>query len=203
MIIDQIELAYVFQTPPSPDNAVAPQSAADLIYRLTGHSSDGRYTATYDLAAVAPTEEPPSSDSQPARQHPLNVKVGDFATLLSFDQTADSATPGGTLGITLYWQVNIKTTTHYNVFLHVLNAKGDLVAQLDAPPVNSTPRTTSRQPGEAIEDRYTDQYTLTLPNDLPAGQYQLGMGMYDTASGERLKTGQENDTIPLTTIAVK
>ena len=199
MIIDQIELAYVFQTPPSPDNAVAPQSAADLIYRLTGHSSDGRYTATYDLAAVAPTEEPPSSDSQPARQHPLNVKVGDFATLLSFDQTADSATPGGTLGITLYWQVNIKTTTDYTVFLHVLNAKGDVVAQIDLPSVNRRRPTTSWQHGEAI----TDQFTLMLPNDLSAGQYQLVVGMYDTASGERLKTGQENDTIPLTTIAVK
>ncbi len=54
MIIDRVELAYVFQTPPQRAPAGFTSSSTQLIYELTGHSSDGRYTVTYDLEATSP-----------------------------------------------------------------------------------------------------------------------------------------------------
>ena len=32
----------------------------------------------------------------------------------------------------------------------------------------------------------TDSYTLALPADLPAGEYQILAGLYDPVSGQRL-----------------
>lgn len=55
VIVDRIELAYVVQLAPRRAPAGAATSLTQLMYELTGHSSDGRYTVTYDLAATAPT----------------------------------------------------------------------------------------------------------------------------------------------------
>lgn len=65
VIIDRVELAYVFQTPPLRAPEGFASSPTQLVYELTGHSSDGRFTVTYDLEATAlttpavPTIEPP------------------------------------------------------------------------------------------------------------------------------------------------
>ena len=66
VIIDRIELAYVFQLPPerAPEGFTSPPT--QLIYELTGHSSDGRFTVTYDLEATAPT-----SSAAPTIEPPL------------------------------------------------------------------------------------------------------------------------------------
>jgi hypothetical protein len=55
VIVDRVELAYVFQLPPerAPEGFTA--SPTEVIYELTGHSSDGRFTVTYDLDATSPT----------------------------------------------------------------------------------------------------------------------------------------------------
>ncbi len=61
-------------------------------------------------------------------------------------------------------------------FLHrLLNDEGALVAQQDNVPVEGLAPTNSWAPGELIRD----PYRLSLPADLPAGTYQLLVGMYD------------------------
>jgi Tol biopolymer transport system component len=55
VIIDRVELAYVFQPPPLRAPEGFASSPTELVYELTGHSSDGRFTVTYDLEATSPT----------------------------------------------------------------------------------------------------------------------------------------------------
>ena len=56
VVIDQIELVYGFQTLPPSKPSASPTDftlpPTELLYRLIGHSSDGQYTLTYDLAAT-------------------------------------------------------------------------------------------------------------------------------------------------------
>jgi hypothetical protein len=42
-----------------------------------------------------------------------------------------------------------------------------------------------------------DELTITLPADLPAGQYRLAVGMYDPTNGQRLTTRDQQDQILL------
>ncbi|MGH2592699.1 MAG: hypothetical protein ACRDGG_04230, partial [Anaerolineae bacterium] len=96
--------------------------------------------------------------------------------------------------VTLYWQARAETTTAYKVFVHILDSEGHLVAQADAVPVNGSRPTTGWLPREVI----TDQYIIALPGELPAGQYQIVVGLYDSETGARLKTSRGSEVIVLT-----
>jgi hypothetical protein len=70
VIIDRIELAYVFQMPPARAPEGFTSSPTQLVYELTGHSSDGRYTVSYDLEATTPAT-PAAPAIEPALVPPL------------------------------------------------------------------------------------------------------------------------------------
>ncbi len=82
------------------------------------------------------------------------------------------------LRLTLYWQALAEMDTSYTVFVHVLNADGQIIAQRDSVPVSGARPTTGWLPGEVI----ADEYTLTVPPDAPPGQYTIEAGLYDAAS---------------------
>ncbi len=79
VIVDRIELAYVVQLAPGRAPAGAATSPTQLMYELTGHSSDGRFTVTYDLDATTPlaaTIEPPLvPPASPAPTQPGNQRT--------------------------------------------------------------------------------------------------------------------------------
>ena len=56
----------------------------------------------------------------------------------------------------------------------------------DSPPGNASLPTSRWQPGWRI----IDEYAMLLPADLPAGSYDIKIGMYQ-ADGQRLPTGGE------------
>jgi hypothetical protein len=67
------------------------------------------------------------------------------------------------------------------LFVHVLDERGVLVRQLDTIPCNWQCSTSQWQAGQTI----TDDAVLDLWG-LPPGDYQIGLGLYDANSGERL-----------------
>ena len=103
---------------------------------------------------------------------------------------AGFSTPGGVqparkpLEVRLIWQCVAPLAQHYRVFVHLLNAQGQIVAQSDAEPAGWTRPTTGWLPGEFI----VDEHQLQLPDALPAGSYALQAGLYDAASGQRLSS---------------
>lgn len=90
--------------------------------------------------------------------------------------------PGGELLVALRWESLRPVDYDYQVFVHLLNANHEKLAQRDGQPVQWMRPTSTWQPGEEIVDRYG----LLLPRDLPQGSYTIAVGLYDPVSGQRL-----------------
>jgi hypothetical protein len=128
------------------------------------------------LAEVAP----PDHDLTPP--HPVEANLGDQITLRGYDLPSQ-VKAGQELSVTLYWQAQAQMPVDYTVFVHVISPAGDRVAQHDDSPRWQVPIPTSTwQPGETV----LDQHPLALPPDLPAGSYQLQVGVYYWQTQERL-----------------
>jgi hypothetical protein len=81
------------------------------------------------------------------------------------------------------WDVRADLAADLMIFLHVYDASGARVAQIDVPPGGaSLPPTSLWQPGEQVGV----PLPIDVPADLPAGVYTLALGMYDMQSGVRL-----------------
>jgi len=91
------------------------------------------------------------------------------------------------LDVSLIWQAQVAPPTSYTVFVHLLDATGQIVAQSDALP--GAGYTTDRWvAGEVV----ADTHQLTLPENLAPGLYHLAAGMYDPISGQRLVAADKN-----------
>jgi len=106
--------------------------------------------------------------------HRLDAKVGQSIALVGYTLEGDSARPGDSICLTLFWQAVDKVPQSYTVFAHVVDSTGQPVAQTDSPPLGGTAPTDSWQVGATIADRYA---ILIKPNTSP-GQYELRVGMY-------------------------
>ncbi len=89
-----------------------------------------------------------------------------------------AAKVGEPFHLVIYWQAKAPVQASYTVFVHLLDAAGQLVAQQDNLPVMGLAPTETWQPGQLIRD----PYQLTLPPNLSPGTYQLQVGLY-TAAG--------------------
>lgn len=70
----------------------------------------------------------------------------------------------------------------WKVFVHLVDANGQVFAQFDGQPLEATYPTSHWIPGELIED----SYPLILPVDAPPGPYRVFAGLYNEATGLRL-----------------
>jgi 4-amino-4-deoxy-L-arabinose transferase-like glycosyltransferase len=78
--------------------------------------------------------------------------------------------------VTLVWQAEAEMNQSLTAFVHVLDGRNQILAQLDRPPAGYP--TTDWLPGELI----VDTFTITLPDELPPGPYTLQTGFYDLAT---------------------
>jgi len=137
-------------------------------------------------------------------QHRLNVRLGDQIVLAGYDlEIGGEASPQypipnlqpptGTLYLTLYWQALARPDHDYTVFVHLLDASGQIRAQVDRMPADGTRPTSGWVPGEVLIDRYE----VSLSPDTPAGRYRLVVGMYDPATLQRLPAiGADGQRLP-------
>jgi hypothetical protein len=103
------------------------------------------------------------------------VMLGDVIQLRGFttEMTADQ------LNLKIYWESVTAVSASYKVFIHLLDGAGNIVAQVDRPPVNGLAPTNLWQPGDLVRD----PYQIALPSDLPAGTYELRAGLYTDENG--------------------
>lgn len=124
---------------------------------------------------IAPGDPPPSAPHQPAE---LPLIYGGTVALQGYRLTPAAPRPGETLTVLTAWEVATAYPEELVFFTHLLSPAGDLVAQvdrLDAP-------NWQWQPG----DRFVHLHRLTLPADLPPGEYALALGFYRRSDGTRL-----------------
>lgn len=82
---------------------------------------------------------------------------------------------GTALAVTLLWQAVQPVPRDYTVFVHLVNADGSAVAQVDGFPNWRGPLPTSSWlAGRLIPDTHL----LALPDELPSGIYRLRIGLY-------------------------
>jgi hypothetical protein len=105
---------------------------------------------------------------------------------------------GRWINVRLQWQASQPLATNYTVFIHLIDQNGRLVAQQDGQPTAGYAPTSSWGPGLIIDDRHA----LLLPPGLASGEYQLRIGLYDPATGERLILSQGGDALTLDTISI-
>jgi hypothetical protein len=84
--------------------------------------------------------------------------------------------------LTLFWQAQAPVGEDHQVFVHLLDEEGQLVAQSDSAPAGGTRPTSGWGEGEVIVDRHG----VLLGDELAPGTYELRVGMYLPATGERL-----------------
>ncbi len=88
----------------------------------------------------------------------------------------------GVLALTLQWQSQAPITTDYQLFVHLLNADGQTVAQADVPPGGPEAPTSSWR----VYHYQTRIQPIPTSADLPAGAYWLTLGVYDPQTFARL-----------------
>lgn len=95
---------------------------------------------------------------------------------------AEVARQGGEIVATLRWFATARPSRDYTVFVQLRDERGT-AAQHDGTPVDGSVPTGRWHPGDVVLDRHV----LKAPADATTGRYRLYAGMYDPASGRRLK----------------
>ena len=99
----------------------------------------------------------------------------------------------------LLWRADKPIPERYKVSVQLLNREGRLVSQRDSEPLEGTRPTTTWEPGEIV----TDRYGLLLPADLPSGDYQVVLGLYQADTGVRVPACcPEGDAVSLVAVRV-
>lgn len=130
--------------------------------------------------------------------HPVYFDFEGKLALVGFDLDRRLVHPGETLHLTLYWQALSPMAEDYTVFTHLLLPPGQVWAQDDQQPHEGQTPTSTWQPGQVIED----QYELSLPVEAPPGVYEIEVGLYLPATGDRLKVGLSDRGIVLGKVRV-
>jgi len=142
-----------------------------------------------DLTIVRVSERERSYQLPPI-EHAMRADLGDQVELHGYSLESAQVEPGGLLRLTLYWRACQHTTVSYTVFTHLLGKYGSIWGQRDNIPVKGTYPTTSWVEGEVI----SDEYEIAIKSDAPPGDYQIEVGMYDAATGQRLPVFDEGGT---------
>ncbi|HEX9922494.1 MAG TPA: hypothetical protein VGD99_07515, partial [Anaerolineae bacterium] len=144
--------------------------------------NQGTYTYdevfTIDQLDIRPTERtftPPASVDLP-----LEANFSNRTVLIGADCSIPSrsdcqvAAPGEAVTLTLYWRSEAAMDKNYTVFTHLLGSDETVIVNADHAPPKPTQ-------GWVPTEIIADTVALTLPTDLPAGDYRLEVGLYDAA----------------------
>jgi len=133
-------------------------------------------------------------------QHAASGTLGSIR-LVGYDLDSATVKPGGTIHLTYYWQADAPTAQPYVVFNHLMNASGDLVAQIDGDPLSDLRRSTTdwNDPQETLISR---TFTLSIPVDTKSGAVSLYTGFYSRTDGDRLHTPIGTDQLLVTTLQI-
>ncbi len=124
--------------------------------------------------------------SASASAQPGAIELGGQIRLNGSEVAHSSISVGDTLGLTLTWQAAHIPAADYTVFVHLRDAGGHIVAQADSPPQAGAYPTAFWDANETV----VDDHAIPIPNDLPAGDYALVVGLYRLDTGERLSITQ-------------
>ena len=161
----------------------------DPLYRaeswLAAHGSKAFYQGFIDatLSLFVLTQA-----GEQAAWQPLQANLGNKVMLSGYHINTTRISAGDTLLLTLTWQALADMDKSYTVFTHLLDKDNQVWAQMDSVPVGGTYPTSEWSVGEVV----ADNYALLVPQNAPAGEYILEVGMYELATLQRLPVVDSN-----------
>jgi 4-amino-4-deoxy-L-arabinose transferase-like glycosyltransferase len=130
----------------------------------------------------------PLETAVPPDTTPVMAQFGSHIQLHSYTLTVDPAM----VELTLYWRAESIPESNWFVFVHLVNAAGDIVAQRDLFPAEGLRPPMGWRANEVIKD----VHQLPLPPDLPPGSYTLRTGLFHPDSFERPSVTLNNQPQP-------
>jgi hypothetical protein len=171
------------------------------------NASNARYLLQNSALAMAVTENTADVGLFLAPNSALNYQsapptaTNPFANgvQVQFAPVNALAKAGDAIAVQVFWQVPEALAPEPHIFLHLVNAAGEVATQQDGLPHNNatTWQALSGLPAQA------DYRALLLPADLPTGTYSLHLGLYDPTSGQRIPTQDGAEFVVLGTVTLK
>lgn len=106
----------------------------------------------------------------PAPAHPVGRSFADGVDLVGYDLSADGR------GLTLLWKARVRPPRDYTVFVHALDAQGQMAGQADSQPQQGALPMTAWDPGDVVPDLHF----------LPVAGASFEVGLYDLDTGKRV-----------------
>ena len=138
-----------------------------------------------------------------------DYRFGDRIELIGTRLDLGTLSSGGSLRLHVFWRAARPSSSQrrsllggvpdwvagpaldYTVFVHVLDAAGQVVAQADGQPVGGAYPTSWWWPGQTVED-----VRAVALKGVPPGSYRLALGIYDLATGQRLPVSSGGREVP-------
>jgi hypothetical protein len=125
--------------------------------------------------------------------HAINADIGGLQ-LLNQAIAPAILTPGEAVRVQLDWQAETAPEQPLSLFIHLLGAQGQLIAQYDGPLARQ-----ALSPGA----HWASRMAVIIPPGTIPGHYQMVLGVYNPATGQRLPIANGADTLELGMVEVR
>ncbi len=170
------------------------------IVRLPGALDSGEYVLRVGLPGCDELASVPLRVVAPERRWSVpdgfvsqDVVLGEVIRLAGY-----AVETGDTVTVRLAWQAVTEMETSYRVFVHIVGAAGQVLAQSDGEPAGWTRPTTGWAAGEVV----LDERAIAIPGNAAPGDYAIRVGLY-VPDGPRLTTTAGDDAIVVGTLTIR
>jgi 4-amino-4-deoxy-L-arabinose transferase-like glycosyltransferase len=186
IVSDSRELRLPAEIPPGRYRLEAGMYLPETMERLPVYGEQGEPLA--DVAVLDYVSVVAGVPEEPSPQSVVSYGLGEDVTLWGYDLDTREARAGGKVHVVLYWRADREMDQDYTVFVHLVDGRGRIWGQQDNEPDGGFYRTSFWQTGELVRD----EYEFRIDTSAPQGEYQIEVGMYLLASGQRLPVSDEN-----------
>lgn len=144
--------------------------------RLPARAADG---PILERAEVATVEILPPTILEPSQLSASDANFGEIIQLRGFSFPTRVEKFERDLIVTLLWEAIDAPDSNYTAFVHLVDSAGIQVSGYDQAPAQGRFPTSRWQPG----DRSLSDFPLSIPTELPAGLYEIWVGLYADQEG--------------------
>jgi 4-amino-4-deoxy-L-arabinose transferase-like glycosyltransferase len=166
-------------------------------YRVPPYLPDVRMDfVNVDVLVFERQQEPKGGLGEETWQNSVQAAFGEHIQLLGYSLNSQVENQ---LAVTLFWKATARMGENYKVFVHCLDADGQVITQDDSIPSAGTAPTEYWATDEIV----ADEHLLILPDGTNPGQCRLQVGLYLPQTGERLPASSGGLSVPDGVIVIK
>ncbi len=171
---------------------------ADIFLQPTTQTGQ-KLDKVVDRFTIAPERWPALDQTLPVSAAWQTEAAAGSIVLQGYTVSPAQPQPGASMTVSLFWVAGQSIAEDYMVFVHLVDEQGQIKSQSDSIPRAGAYPTSWWLPGNVVKDTHT----LALPEDLPAGDYQLVVGFYRPEAGSRLLLRDGQDSFRVDTVEIR